>query len=281
MSSKNRPAKSEDEVRLPRHIFVLLGLLLILVVGGGAGIIFFSSSRPAAQAQSTPTVQQTAAHTPVVHTSPTVRRTATTKNTPTPKPSPTGGTTPNPYPPHTGVLVLNDPIKDNSKGFRWDVGTFAPGSTCAFTGGSYHVLAQKGFLTCNAEAPTFANFAYEVQMTVRKGDRGGMFFRQVGTTGPYYYFSIKTNGIYELDVHTGNTTSALLRGVSSFVKVGLNQPNLIAVVAQGPNISLYINGHSIGQVSNTISSQGLIGVTADATDLAAEVAFSNARVWKM
>jgi hypothetical protein len=143
------------------------------------------------------------------------------------------------------------------------------------------VSIQGHVLACNAEAVTFSNLAYEVQMTILKGDRGGMFFRQVGTQGPYYYFSIKIDGSYELDSYNGKTLGVLQRGSSPAVKKGLNQPNLLAVVAQGSSINLYVNGQSIVRITASTSSNGLIGVAADATDQPAEVAFSNARVWTL
>jgi len=140
---------------------------------------------------------------------------------------------------------------------------------------------QGHFFACNATAVTFGNLTYEVQMTILKGDRGGMFFRQVGTQGPYYYFSIKIDGSYELDSFTGKTLNALQRGTSPIVKRGLNQPNQLAVVALGSSVDLYVNGQSIVHISDSTSSSGLIGVAADATDQPAEVAFNNARVWML
>jgi hypothetical protein len=172
-------------------------------------------------------------------------------------------------------------LKDNSKGYRWDEGTFGNGGNCFFTSGNYHVgVSLQGLvLACNAEAVTFSNLAYEVQMIILKGDRGGIFFRQVGTQGPYYYFSIKRDGSYELDRFDGRISSILQRGSSPAVKIGLNQPNLLAVVAQGSSIDLYVNGQSILHSTDSTISSGLIGVAADPTDQPAEVAFSNARVW--
>ncbi len=140
---------------------------------------------------------------------------------------------------------------------------------------------QRNLLACNAEAVSFGNLAYEVQMTILKGDRGGIFFRQVGTQGPYYYYSIKIDGSYELDSYNGKTSNVMQRGTSPAVKRGLNQPNLLAVVAQGSSIDLYANGQSIVHITDSTTSSGLIGVAADATDQPAEVAFSNARVWML
>src|SRR5260370_21315281 len=187
----------------------------------------------------------------------------------------------NPYPPHTGNLVFNDRLKDNSRGYRWDVGPVGNGGSCAFTGGSYHVGASilGKFLACNAEAVTFANLTYEVQMTILKGDRGGMFFRQVGIQGPYYYFSIKIDGSYEFDSFNVKTLNVLQRGTSPAVKTGLNQPNLLAVVTQGTSMDMFVNGQSIVHINDSSSSNGLIGLHADARHQPAEVAFNNAKVW--
>jgi hypothetical protein len=144
------------------------------------------------------------------------------------------------------------------------------------------VAVQAGFIACNAEATTFGELAYQVQMTILKGDRGGIFFRQVGSQGPYYYFSITVTGSYELDASTdGKNLTILRKGTSSAIKTGLNQSNLLAVVAQGSMIDLYVNGQHIDQISDTTSSSGLIGVAADASHQPAEVAFSNAQVWAL
>jgi hypothetical protein len=43
---------------------------------------------------------------------------------------------PNPYTPGSGKLALIDPLSDNSKGYAWDVGSYADGA-CAFSGGPF------------------------------------------------------------------------------------------------------------------------------------------------
>jgi hypothetical protein len=283
----------KDDEHLPLHIVVLIFVVLLAMVGGGSAIVYFSFIKPPVSPQPTPVVQRTATIKATAHPSPKPHPSPTPKPTPTITPtphvtpsvtgSPTVGTQPNPYPPRTGGLVLSDPLKDNSKGHQWDVGTFANGSSCAFTGGSYHVaVSTKGHVfACDAENASFADFACEVQMTILKGDRGGLFFRQIGTQGPYYYFSIKTDGSYELDSFNGHTSHVLKQGTSSAIKKGLNQPNLVAVVAQGNSITLYVNRQSLAQVSDSITSHGLIGLAADATDQPAEVAFTNTNVWAL
>lgn len=271
----------DDRVHLPAHIVILMVAVMLFFVGGGVVLVYSSITNHTAPPQITPSplVHVTASVT--AHTSPTAHASPTPHPSPAVQASPTNSAVPNPYPPHTGSLALDDPLKDNSKGYRWDTGLFANGGICSFIGGSYHVgvLLQGHLLACNAEAITFGNLTYEVQMSILKGDRGGMFFRQVGTQGPYYYFSIKIDGSYELDSFNGKTSRVLQRGSSAVVKRGLNQPNLLAVVAQGSSIDLYVNGQSILHITDSTTGSGLIGVAADATDQPAEVAFSNARVW--
>jgi len=273
---------SDDRVRLPAHIVILLVGVMLLLVGGGAGLVYFSINHTAPP-QITPSPQVHVTANATAQASPTLQASPTAQAAPTLQASPTRSSVANPYPPHTGRLALNDPLKDNSKGYRWDIGPFANGGICSFIGGSYHVAVflQGHLLACNAEAVTFSNLTYEVQMTILKGDRGGIFFRQVGTQGPYYYYSIKIDGSYELDSYNGKTSSVLQRGTSPAVKRGLNQPNLLAVVAQGSSIDLYVNGQSILHITASTTNSGLIGVAADATDQPAEVAFSNARVWML
>jgi eukaryotic-like serine/threonine-protein kinase len=274
---------SDDRVRLPVHIVILLAGVILLFVGGGAGLVYSSLTNHMAPPQNSPTPQVHATTSATAHTSPTTHASPTAQATPTLQASPTISAVPNPYPPHTGNLALNDPLKDNSKGYNWDVGAFGNGGSCSFTGGSYHVSVpmQGHVLACNAEAVTFSNLTYEVQMTILKGDRGGIFFRQIGTQGPYYYFSIKIDGSYELDSFNGNTSNVLQLGTSPAVNRGLNQQNLLAVVAQGSSIDLYVNGQSILHITASTTSSGLIGVAADATDQPAEVAFNNTRVWML
>jgi hypothetical protein len=287
--SHQTKSKGDDRARLPAHIVILIAGVMLLFVGGGAGLVYSSIANHTAPLQNTPTSQvhvttsATVHVSPTTHASPTLQVSPTAQATPTLQASPTISTVQNPYPPHTGSLAFNDPLKDNSKGYRWDVGIFGNGRSCFFTGGSYHVgvSIQGHVLACYAEAVTFGNLTYEVQMTILKGDRGGIFFRQVGTQGPYYYSSIKIDGAYELDSFTGKTSNVLQRGTSPAIKRGLNQPNLLAVVAQGSSIDLYVNGQSLLHISNGTTSNGLIGVAADATDQPAEVAFTNARVWML
>src|SRR5260370_21532816 len=136
--SDQTKSKGEDRARLPAHIVILMIAMMLLFVGGGAVLVYSSIHNHTAPLQNPPTTQVHATTSATTHASPTHQASPTAQATLTPQASPTRSTVQNPYPPHTGSLALNDPLKDNSKGFRWDVGPFANGGSCSFTGGGYH-----------------------------------------------------------------------------------------------------------------------------------------------
>src|SRR6266849_2473992 len=78
-------------------------------------------------------------------------------------------------------------------------------------------------------------------------------------------------------------TMVMQDSVSTAFHTGIGQTNLIAIVATGPNFSLYINHQYVNKGSdsaNTLSS-GLVGVSADSNSNPTEVAYSDARVWML
>src|SRR5689334_10477583 len=163
----------------------------------------------------------------------------------------TGGTViPNPYPPHQGVLVLNDPLIDNSHGFKWDQSN----SSCQFSNNAYHVATSLQLYTfwCAAYATHFSDFAYEAQMTIVKGDSGGLICRADAAKSKVYYFQIDQTGKYEFRAYTGHKSYAVLaEGTVSGFHQGVGQPNLIAVVAQRDHLTLYVNHQLIKTVTNS------------------------------
>jgi eukaryotic-like serine/threonine-protein kinase len=196
----------------------------------------------------------------------------------------------NPYPPHSGTLILNDPLSDNSGGHKWrEYSDSATGDRCQFTGGAYHVVEAPHYGgPCFAFATDFSNFTFQVQMTfVQAGqsfDGGGLAIRNSGNS--YYYFEIFESGRYVFAACTGNDCShavaeSLSQSIPSF-HTGLNQTNTIALVAQGNAFTLYVNGQRVvGPVTdtNSTSSHGMIGVYGEGYDVTTEIVYSNAKVW--
>jgi serine/threonine protein kinase len=191
---------------------------------------------------------------------------------------------PIPYPPHSGSLALSDALQDNSRGYNWPDGVSVKGGTCQFSQGAYHVfMTQAGsFHSCIAGATGYSNFAYEVRMTIVKGDGGGILFRANGTEHKFYYFSVGRDGSYGLYVYTGGNAShvqALKSDRAAAIHTGLGIPNLLAVVARGNTIDLYVNHERIYSVTDSSYDSGQIGVAAASETGITDVAFSNAQVW--
>jgi serine/threonine protein kinase len=184
----------------------------------------------------------------------------------------------NPYAPGGGTLVVNDPLSNNSKGYGWEEGE-RDGGSCTFSRGTYHSgIPQSGvFHSCLALATNFADFAFEVQAAVISGSSSGIVFRADRAKTHLYYFIIDESGNFHLKVYFDKygTSSVVASGSSPAIKS--SGSNLIAVVARGSQIDLYVNRQLIRSLSDTTFRSGQIGVVA----LAGEVAFSNARVWKL
>ena len=181
---------------------------------------------------------------------------------------------------------MNDPLTNNSQGNQWDETTVST-TSCGFSGGTYHTqVSAQGAGTCNPEAPSLvlSNLTYEISLKVTQGEFEGITFRfnQSNLTG--YGFLIDTQlGSYILATANGTSTpfSIILNGLSPAIKTGLNQTNVLAVVANGINISLYINGQSIAQVNNSSYNQGQLGIFTIDNQSPADVEASNARAWAL
>src|SRR5579864_7199278 len=316
MSQYNRkPASGHDEtVRLPTTIVILLVVLAILLIGGGLGLAYLSiigqmtahtqataiaqtktaaifvtataktradltaTAARAATAQSnanaTATVQGSIAATAIAAMTATAQVNVNAMAT-----ASAIAANPDPYPPGGGMLALLDPLRDNSQGHTWDTT-----ANCAFNGGAYHVSTPdiSVFASCAAKYTNFSNFAYEVQMQIIKGDTGGIIFRADTAHSTFYKFYVSDTGNYELLLCSSNTCHDIIATTSSpAIHQGLNQTNLVAVVALGNTITLYVNNQKIASVTDGTYSHGQIGLEASALATnghPTEVVYSNAKV---
>jgi hypothetical protein len=188
---------------------------------------------------------------------------------------------------HQGKLVLNDPLYNNISGYNWSVLTpSSGGNVCQFEEGHYHdsdSKASKKITPCIARANNFSDFVFEVQMTIIQGDCGGIAFRYNIHTINLYYFAVCQYGGYGLYVYQNTTIKEIIDGNSaSFIYTGLKQTNLVAVVARGSTITLYINRNPIASISDSTSMVGQLGVVAaSVVSSETEVVYSNAKVWAL
>ena len=193
--------------------------------------------------------------------------------------STTSSSATNPYSPGTGTLVINDPMMDNSRGYKWDEGSIANGGTCGFSGGAYHVhSSQKNGFICVPEASNLflSNLAFEVKVTITQGTEAGIVVRLDQTTGTGYYFSIESQGSFVLCKDDCSQAHTLSSGSNGAINKGLNQTNLLAIVANGNTISVYVNGQFIASGNDSAHTRGQIGIVAGA-----DVVATNARVWSL
>lgn len=180
--------------------------------------------------------------------------------------------------------VLDDPLRTNDTN-HWTEYTSTKGN-CLFTDASYHAITQlkDRNMPCFAQATDFRNFTYQIQMTIIKGEFGGIIFRAADAAHfKYYRFVIDENRHYSLTMFgdsTGEHDQLLRTGSSSFIKPDLNQSNLLAVVAHSNDFSLYINNLYITSVSDSTYRSGQIGVVGGNYVVGTtDVMFRNARVW--
>jgi eukaryotic-like serine/threonine-protein kinase len=136
----------------------------------------------------------------------------------------------------------------------------------------------------------YSDFAYEVNMTINKGDCGGVAFRVKDQQT--YYFVICENGIYSLVGYLGNSEGSVTLIADSSpgidpnpIHMGLGVSNTIAVEARGKHIDLYVNGTKIDSKEDSMYLSGYIGVIAKSLQPAVndptDVVFTNARMWKL
>lgn len=273
------PQGQKPQRRFPTGIAVLLIALAVLIIAGSLLIYYATVYQPNQQhAQATATAIAQGTETAHAQATSTAQALARINATAT-------AAAANPYT-HSGTLVLSDPLSDNSKGVNWAEDPIV----CGFMGGTYHVKEPNpNYINdCLANGTDYSNFAFEVQMQIVKGDGGGIIFRDQDTAQVYrsYALDVYQDGSYNLyKVNgSGSTIQTLTSSNSTAIKQGLNQSNLIAVVAEGNTITVYVNQQRITSITDSTFSHGKIGFEAapsSSNGHPTEVAFSNAKVWTL
>ena len=271
--SPSRTAPSPNKARKGTSLYELIGPLLIslvlLVIGGSIGRFIIEGNvgrliyvlAPSVAAQATATAQANAAATATAEIN---------------------AENPDPYPPKNGELMLYDPLSSPS---NWQNSShqFSSGGTCQFIDGAYHAqeTQSNSISPCVDLNSQFNNFAFEVQMKISKGDCGGMSFRHNPYQGSIYVYLVCQDGAYFLELSTPSGSKNLTRHYSSAFVKGFNQSNLIAIVANGATISLYINHQKVDTVIDYTLNSGYIGLIAGNLGNPTEVIYTYAKVWTL
>jgi hypothetical protein len=195
---------------------------------------------------------------------------------------------PNPYPPYSGTLRINDPLRDNKAGYGWmddSIKLTVPTEGCHFHQDAYHITTGSSprpyMVYCLALRTNFSDFVYQIEATLLKGTEIGVVFRQ--TPGyRFYYFYVRCDGTYGLLWNEGKQFQRLVDGFSSAIHIELHQPNAFAVVANGNVIDLYINQRHLTQVIDDTYRAGRIGTAVgDDARSPSEAAFRNLMLWTL
>ena len=271
---------------------ILLAVSALLIMFSGIGLIYYAAvAHPAQlQVQATATVQTIL--TANVHSTAAVNAQATgtaqsyTQVTATTQAQTQATATAleNLYIKATSAVPVLDSSLAFQTGSNWDTYNAVGGGGCAFTGGALHAsVFQKSFyVPCFAHATRFSNLAFEVQMTILKGDDGGLIFRANDVTTQFYIFRVGQDGTYSLFVAKDDKhNTSIVDDQSSSIKKGVGQSNILTVIAQGSNIYLYINKQFVGSANDGTYGSGEIGIFASDTTNVTDVAFSNLRVWAL
>ncbi len=281
----------------PKNIFIVLTTLALVIIIGSVLLVYATVIRPGQlNAQATGTAQTQVQQTAQINAANTAQASATSRAIANATATAQGVANANAtgtvttlqsiYTTATsGTPALNDPLKGPDSN-NWQIGNSGSGGDCTFTGGTFHVIQTKSpyFFYCTAQAKTFSNFAFQVQMTITRGDIGGVVFRADGTNVKLYYLSIGQDGIYHLYLYVDRTSTharTLLTGAITAIHTGLNQANLITVIARDSNLYFYINKEYVNSTSDSTFNAGQIGFVAEAHTQPTEVVFSQAQVWTL
>jgi hypothetical protein len=182
-----------------------------------------------------------------------------------------------------GAPALDDSLSSNSSS-NWDEYSDGSGGGCQFSGGALHasILLKNYFVACFAQSTNFSNFSFQAQMTIIRGDEGGLIFRSNNTNSDFYYFRIGHDGYYALFLSKNNKLdSTLAEDVSSAINTTPGQTNILTVIARSSTLYFFINKQFVANVSNSTFTAGSIGVVAGDLSHPTDVAFSHAEVWRL
>lgn len=174
----------------------------------------------------------------------------------------------------------------SSKGSIWG-GDLSANFSYYFQDGKYHLnVNQYDSYRAVSFGQNYNNSILEVEATQEAGPNDnyyGVIFRKLDWNN-YYLFSISGDGYYCMSKYQNNTwtPSSWNWRKSSAIHTG-NATNLIRVVSDGNEFSLYVNDIGVGNYNDSSFSSGMIGLTAGTlyTPGAATIGYDNLRIWEI
>jgi hypothetical protein len=287
------PIKPDGNNRRSSYIrTILIAVVILLIIGSGLAILLINNANTTKhnnavateQAQGTSSARMaTAAQATIIAVQATNNAAAATTvaqaQATNIASTATAVANPDLYQPVNSVLALIDPL---SQPFAWTNGSNTSfGGHCQFVNGAYQIsqsVVHRTFV-CSSNYATYNNFAFEVRVTINQGDCGGMSIRGNSDSANSYDFQVCRDGEYGFIRYTSNKGTFLTSGNSSAINQGINQSNVIAVLANGSSFELYVNHQQIGSVTDNNYTQGAVGLIAvDSIDQTV-VTYQNVRIW--
>jgi hypothetical protein len=267
--------------------FLVLGVVLLLLVGGSGLTYYLAVYQPNQRImQATATAQAQQLHrrsTATAQANATAQAQAAVAATAQAQAQATAQALQNIYVQATaGAPSLTDSLAQNGP-HQWVEDSTNDGG-CTFANGGFRVAGDS---LCPARATTYQDLAYQAQMTfVSDSGMGGLLFRADQTGKSFYFFAVEPDGNYVMFSGSVQPNRSLLMkvlktGSSQQIHTGLNQTNLLSVVARGQNLYFYVNQHYIDSVEDGTATSGMIGVGSLKFGGTPDVVFTHAQVWAL
>lgn len=169
----------------------------------------------------------------------------------------------------------------NSAQSLWDTSN----TGCNIEQDGLHVyINDAGHLTfCVDGRDTYANFAFQVQMSIVSGD-GGLIFRLDDTGYDLYAFQINTSGDYSVFLDNGPSARAkvLTSGFIQSSSLRSGQSSTITVIVKNTTFDFYLNQQLVVQEQDTtFQDSGYFGMIASDQNAPAEAVYTNAKIWDL
>ena len=175
--------------------------------------------------------------------------------------------------------ALNNKDDANTQAASWD-----QNDNCLFQSDGYH--ARTDFLNalhgCRESGNQFQNFAAQVDVLIKKGASGGLFFRLNTTAlGAYkgYLFEINASGQYRISQSNNfsSNSATILRDWTDTSTLKAGAKNTLQVIAHDTTLLFYINGVFLGPPiqDSTFTSGSIAFLATSAKGERANVVYSN------
>src|SRR5207244_2852918 len=176
----------------------------------------------------------------------------------------------------SGPLLYNSSLVEQDAA-SWKATAFSVGGSCSIAGSGYQAnMSQRNyFAPCMAQALSYKNFTMQVEMTITSGsvnDGGGIIFRDTGQGN--YRFRVNLDGSWSL-------APLNIGGTSPVIKHGLNQTNVLTIVAQGSDLYLFVNQKYLTHVIYSSFDEGQLGFMAVDWNSNTTVVFKNINIWQL